>query len=202
MRSEATSLPPAPGRPRRAIAGWIAAGIGVLAVGLLIGYAVWMTMPAHAQAPTTEDPAAEDPTIEAQALAIERSLFCPQCTGIRLDVCELQICVDMRRDIREQLAAGARPDDVILYFTQRYGDRIRYELPREGINLVLFGWVGGSLLLVAAIGGTVLWRLRHTAEPQPSSAADGGDDRWLDEQLRDAAWETSTEPGRPPGEER
>lgn len=179
---------------------------GVLVVGLLIGCAIWVTMPAHAQAPPTGEPVAEDPAIEAQALAIERSLFCPQCTGIRLDVCELQICVDMRRDIREQLAAGARPDDVILYFTQRYGDRIRYDLPREGINLVLFGWAGGSLLVVAAIGGAVLWRLRQTAEPQPSSVVVAGDDRWLDEQLRDAGWDADPDRGpaaaRPPREER
>jgi len=174
-----------PRRLGRSLGRWAAIGIAVAAAGLLIGYAVWSAMPAGAQE-ADNDPAS-DPAIEALALAIERSLFCPQCTGIRLDVCELQICVDMRRDIREQLAAGARPDDVIRYFTQRYGDRIRYELPREGINLVLFGWVGLSLVLVAGVGGGVLWRLRRTAVPASDAIAPGRDpaeERWLDEQLR------------------
>jgi cytochrome c-type biogenesis protein CcmH len=120
--------------------------------------------------------------IEARALAIERKLLCPQCTNLRLDVCETQICIDMRGVIRDRLAQGQSEEQIIDYFTGRYGDRVLAELPREGFNLVLFGWVGGSVLLVAALGTLVLLRLRRTATPAPATI-DAADDRWLDDQL-------------------
>ncbi|MEX1021720.1 MAG: cytochrome c-type biogenesis protein, partial [Dehalococcoidia bacterium] len=92
------------------------------------------------------------PATEEQAMAIERQLLCPVCTNERLDVCTTAICTDMKRIIRERLAAGATPDDIILYFETRYGERVRAKLPVEGFNLVLYGWIGGSILLVGALG--------------------------------------------------
>jgi cytochrome c-type biogenesis protein CcmH len=101
--------------------------------------------------------------LEAQALQIERQLLCPQCTNKRLDVCELAICRDMKQVIRDRLAAGDEPDEIVFSFSARYGDRVLAELPREGFNLLLFGWVGGSLLAVAMLGGFFLLRLRRGA---------------------------------------
>lgn len=120
--------------------------------------------------------------VEAQALAIERELLCPQCTNLRLDFCETQICIDMRAVIREQLGQGQSEQQIIDYFTRRYGDRVLADVPREGFNLVLFGWVGGSVLLVAALGTFMLLRLRRTATPAPDTLNDA-EDRWLDDQL-------------------
>lgn len=120
--------------------------------------------------------------IEVQSLAIERKLLCPQCTNLRLDVCETQLCVDMRAVIRERLEQGQSEQQIIDYFTGRYGDRVLADIPREGFNLVLFGWAGGSVLLVAALGALVLLRLRRTATPVPGTL-DETDDPWLDDQL-------------------
>ena len=125
--------------------------------------------------------AADD--LEARALKIERTLLCQHCTNLRLHVCETQLCIDMRPLIRQKLAAGESDDDVQRYFTDRYGERVLADVPREGFNLVLFGWVGGSVLLVALVGGAVLWRLRRTAQPPPPAGLSEADDRWLDEQL-------------------
>lgn len=122
--------------------------------------------------------------VEAQALQLERQLMCPRCINVRLDHCELAICEDMRAEIREQLAAGRGGDDILLYFSDRYGDSTLAELPREGFNLWLFGWVGASILLVGAVGGVGLWRLRRTAAPAPGGALRSRDERWLDDQLR------------------
>ena len=121
--------------------------------------------------------------VEARALKIERELLCPQCTNLRLDVCETQVCIDMRALIREKIAAGESDEQIIGYFTGRYGDRVLADVPREGFNLVLFGWVGASVALVAVVGGAVLWRLRRTAAPTPAGPLADADDRWLDEQL-------------------
>ena len=127
-------------------------------------------------------PAYAQSDIEAQALHIERQLLCPQCTNLRLDVCETQICIDMRGVIRQRLAQGQSDQQVIDYFTGRYGERVLADLPREGFNLVLFGWVGASVIVVAVAGTLVLLRLRRTASPAPTTINEA-DDRWLDEQL-------------------
>ncbi len=122
---------------------------------------------------------------EAQALQIEQQLMCPRCINVRLDHCELTICQDMRAEIRDQLTAGRGGDDILLYFQDRFGDAVLADLPREGFNLWLFGWVGGSVLFVAALGAAALWRMRRGATLAPAGALDARDERWLDEQLRD-----------------
>ncbi len=130
------------------------------------------------------------PELEERALNIERQLLCPQCTNKRLDVCELAICIDMRGQIREQLAEGRENDEIIFFFSNRYGQRVLADIPREGFNLVLFGWVGGSMILVALGGALFLLQLRRSGRAyraaQAATAAPVGspeDEAWLDREL-------------------
>ncbi|MDO9445713.1 MAG: cytochrome c-type biogenesis protein CcmH [Dehalococcoidia bacterium] len=134
---------------------------------------------------SVQEASAQLPPTEEQAIAIERQLLCPQCTNKRLDVCELAICRDMKQIIRERLAAGATADDIILFFEVRYGPQVRAELPREGFNLWLFGWVGGAIVVVGAAGAWFLVSLRRRAQPTTATAMPA-DDAWLDEELRAA----------------
>jgi len=141
-----------------------------------------------------ETSAQEPPNLDAQALSIERQLLCPQCTNERLDVCNIAICIDMRRQIREQLIDGRNSDEIIFFFQNRYGQRILADIPKEGFNLVLFGWVGASLLLMSIGGAFFLVRLRAAGRAYraalPTSNAPApqtdDDDAWLDAEL-DAA---------------
>lgn len=126
---------------------------------------------------------APEQDLEAQALQIEKQLLCPQCTNKRLDVCELQICKDMRALIRDRLAVGSSPDDIILFFSNRYGDSVRADLQASGFNLFLFAWVGCSLFLTAGVAGWMLLRLRRSAVPQPFDSLTGVDEQWLDSQI-------------------
>lgn len=128
-------------------------------------------------------PQAQAQDLDAQALAVERELLCPQCTNERLDVCELAICRDMKRVIRERLEAGDSPDVIIRFFTDRYGERVLANLPRSGFNLVLFGWVGGSVALMALAAVMVLRWMRRSASPASSAVLDDAGERWLDDQL-------------------
>jgi cytochrome c-type biogenesis protein CcmH/NrfF len=120
--------------------------------------------------------------INAMALRIERKLLCPQCTNLRLDVCDTQFCADMRAEIRARLQRGESEQQIIDSFTSLYGLHVLADVPRRGFNMLLFAWVGASLVLVAAGGLWVLRRLRRTASREPL-ALDAREERWLDDQL-------------------
>jgi cytochrome c-type biogenesis protein CcmH/NrfF len=154
---------------------------GVLATLVLALLALGGGGAAEAQQPAATPPIVAE-RLEAQAFALERQLLCPQCTNKRLDVCEIAICQDMKSVIRSQLAAGATGDEILLYFSNRYGPRVLAQLPREGFNLWLWGWVGGSVATVAALGAWVLISQRRTADATAAPPT-SDDDRWLDEQL-------------------
>jgi cytochrome c-type biogenesis protein CcmH len=79
----------------------------------------------------------------------------------------------MRDLIRERLQAGDRPEQVMSYFVQRYGDWVLLAPPARGLNLLLwlapFGAVVGGLVLVLTLAHR--WRRRSPPpEPAPASA--------------------------------
>lgn len=65
---------------------------------------------------------------------VAREIWCPLCSGVRLDVCELQACNQMREEIAIQLAQGADTEEIKSYFLAQYGPQILGEPPRSGFN--------------------------------------------------------------------
>ena len=67
----------------------------------------------------------------------------------------------MRGVIRERLAAGDTPEQVVAYFVDKYGQWILLAPPREGFNILVWAFVllavrmmrrvTGSLRILAAI---------------------------------------------------
>lgn len=171
----------------------------VIAVAALL----LLALGAHGGTVEAQTPPPGPPPTDAQILAVEHQLLCPLCTNERLDVCTLAICADMKQVIRERLAAGSTPDDIVLYFQTRYGPRVRADLQPSGFNLWLFGWVGGAVLLTGAAAAYMLLSMRrasqrraHAAATSPTAAdVDTTDDRWLDALIDDAPREP-----HPPGD--
>ena len=96
--------------------------------------------------------AADDPASEAE-LQIERQLGCPICTNLPLNVCNNQICVQMKGVIRQKLAAGETPDQIIAFFVARYGDGVLLVPPQQGFSLAVWYFPG----LVILVGGLLVW---------------------------------------------
>lgn len=119
-------------------------------------------------------------TLEERTLRVEQRLLCPQCTNKRLDVCELAICQDMRREIRTRLEQGQSEAEIIAFFSGRFGERVLATVPKSGFNLWLWGWVVGSVLLVGALGAR--WLTAQTRRKAAPPLVEN-DDRWLDAQL-------------------
>lgn len=102
----------------------------VIALSILTFLMMWtvtFTATTAAQQPT--------PGVDDQVLRISKNLYCPVCTGVPLDVCETQACVQWRALIREKLLAGESEQQIRAYFIAQYGERVLGAPPPEGFNL-------------------------------------------------------------------
>lgn len=119
---------------------------------------------------------------------IAKELWCPLCSGVRLDACELKACEQMRDMIAEQLAEGQGKQEIKDYFIAQYGPQVLGEPPMEGFN-----WLAWILPFAVLIGGGVfVWRNTRrmvSASPKeaPVGASHGADDEYnrrLEEELK------------------
>ena len=121
------------------------------------------------------DEALEDPAAEARALRLNDELRCPVCQGQAISDSNAELARDLRRIVRERIAAGDTDELVFDYLTDRYGDFILLRPRVKPTNYVL--WFGPAIVL---IGGSVgLWyfliRRRHRgseSEPPPLNEAE------------------------------
>jgi cytochrome c-type biogenesis protein CcmH len=61
------------------------------------------------------------------------------------------MAVNMKNEVRELLRAGYTQDQVLSYFERSYGQFVRLEPPRRGINWLV--WLGP---VAALVGGAVI----------------------------------------------
>lgn len=103
---------------------------------------------------------ADDPLAEKE-LEVERQLGCPICTNLPLNVCDNQLCQEMRGVIRQKLAAGETPDQVVTYFVSRYGEAVLLEPPPRGFSLAAWDIPILAIVVGAVICLTFLRRSLH-----------------------------------------
>jgi cytochrome c-type biogenesis protein CcmH len=127
---------------------------------------------------------------EEDVQAIASQLRCVVCQNLSVADSPSEMAHQMRDLIRERLTAGDRPDQVMAYFVQRYGEWVLLAPPVRGLNLLLwlapFGAVAGGLALVVALARR--WRRPVSPEPAAAPALSGADRERLAaelERLRD-----------------
>jgi cytochrome c-type biogenesis protein CcmH len=98
-------------------------------------------------------------------------LRCPVCQGLNVAESRSEAAVAMQARIRELVSLGYSEEQVIAYFTDRYGDWVLLEPPREGLNWLL--WLGPVVLLGGGLlsVGRVLSK-RQPPEPSPPTPKD------------------------------
>ncbi len=94
-------------------------------------------------------PVAANPQLEARMMALATELRCLVCQNQTIADSHAELAVDLRQQIREQLAAGKSEDDIRDYMTARYGDFVLYKPPLKATTALL--WIGPAVLLVAAL---------------------------------------------------
>jgi len=110
-----------------------------------------------------------DPALEARARALSKDLRCLVCQNQSIDDSSAEIARDLRRLVRERLAAGDSDSAIRDYLVARYGDFVLLDPPVKPVTYLL--WVGPGLLLAGAIlaAAFVLRRQRRGAEAPPLS---------------------------------
>ena len=111
-----------------------------------------------------------DPLRQKRAVELEANLRCLVCQNQTIADSNAELALDLRRQVREQIAEGRTDTEIIGYMVQRYGDFVLYKPPVKAATLLL--WFGPALLLV--LGIFALWRHVRTrnrrVEPAPLSA--------------------------------
>ena len=90
---------------------------------LTILAAVFLAFPVWAQEPVITDEQ------EAIAREIGRSLRCVVCQNQSIEDSDGDLAKDMRKEVRERLAAGDEPDEAIEFIRARYGDYVLLKPP-------------------------------------------------------------------------
>jgi cytochrome c-type biogenesis protein CcmH len=131
-------------------------------------------------APTTllafsADEALNDPAMEARALKLHDELRCPVCQGQAISDSNAELARDLRRIVRERIAAGDSDGAVLDYLTDRYGDFILLRPRVKPTNYVL--WFGPAVVFLGGAGGLWYFLARRRkrgpqAAPAPLSEAE------------------------------
>jgi cytochrome c-type biogenesis protein CcmH len=111
----------------------------------------------------------EQPELDRRAAELAHELRCLVCQNQTLADSNAPLAVDLRNQIREQLAAGKSERDVLDFMVQRYGDFVLYRPPFKASTAAL--WLGPFALLV--LGAWLFVRiLRRKREAPPLSPAE------------------------------
>jgi cytochrome c-type biogenesis protein CcmH len=111
-------------------------------------------------------PTENDPVAAERAVHLANELRCLVCQNQSIAESNAELAVDLRRQIREQIAAGKSDREITDFMVARYGDFVLYRPPLKLSTVLL--WLGPLLLLVA--GCVVLarqLRARRSAGPPP-----------------------------------
>ena len=107
--------------------------------------------------------------VEKRTAALAHELRCLVCQNQTLADSNAPLAVDLRDQIREQLAAGKSEREVKDYMVARYGDFVLYRPPFSMTTLLL--WTGPFLLLALGVF-FLLKTVRRRADPPDLSDAE------------------------------
>jgi cytochrome c-type biogenesis protein CcmH len=122
---------------------------------------------------------------------LEEKLRCLVCQNQTLADSNAELAADLRKQVRDQIAAGKSDAQIIDYLVQRYGDFVLYDPPFKTTTLLL--WLGPFVLLAAA--GLVLIATLRRRRRAPDEPVLGQDDKRLVERVLGPAGT----PGNPDG---
>ncbi|WP_091741813.1 cytochrome c-type biogenesis protein [Phenylobacterium immobile] len=105
-----------------------------------------------------------DPVQEARARALFAGVRCLVCQNESIDDSDAELAADLRRIVRQQVAAGRTDAEIKAFLTDRYGEFVLMRPAFGPANLAL--WIGPFLVVGL---GVLLWRRRVAARPEEAA---------------------------------
>jgi cytochrome c-type biogenesis protein CcmH len=115
----------------------------------------------HALAIDTER-AFDDPALQARYESINHELRCLVCQNQTIADSNATLAGDLRREVREMIAAGKTDDEIRQFMIDRYGDFVLYRPRMTATNFLL--WAAPVLLLAIGAFSVVRVVRRRAAE--------------------------------------
>lgn len=115
-----------------------------------------------------------DPVVERRLKDLAEELHCLVCQNQTIADSNAPLAVDLRNQIRAQIAQGRSDDQIRAYMVDRYGDFVLYNPPMRATTILL--WAGPFVLIALGIG-IFLWviRRRPAAATPPVGEAQRGE---------------------------
>jgi cytochrome c-type biogenesis protein CcmH len=104
-----------------------------------------------------------DAAVEKRLKALAEELRCLVCQNQTIADSNAPLAVDLRNQIRTQIAEGRSDDQIRAYMVERYGDFVLYKPPFHAGTAVL--WLGPALLIAGGIGIFLIVVTRRRAAP-------------------------------------
>ena len=76
-------------------------------------------------------------------------LRCPKCQSQSISDSDADIAQDMRAQVATMIRDGRSDDEIVGYFTERYGDFVNYKPPLNAQTLIL--WAGPAVVFVVGL---------------------------------------------------
>jgi cytochrome c-type biogenesis protein CcmH len=139
---------------------------------LLAALALAFAAAAYGQA---EEIAHPDAQVEQRLKNLGEQLRCLVCQNQTIAESNAGLALDLRNQIRTQIAAGKSDDEIRAYMVARYGDFVLYRPPFKATTAIL--WIGPFVLLgvgIAVLVWVVLRRRRGAALPAVIESDEAG----------------------------
>ena len=129
---------------------------------------LYLLLAAPALAAVAPDEMLPDPTQEARARALSRELRCLVCQNESIDDSNADLAADLRRLVRQRIAAGDGDEQVKRYLVARYGEFVLLKPPVEPATYLL--WLGPPAVL--ALGAGLIAAHYRSRRRQPERPAE------------------------------
>jgi cytochrome c-type biogenesis protein CcmH len=111
-----------------------------------------------------------DPVVERRLKDLAEELRCLVCQNQTIADSNAPLALDLRNQIREQVAKGRTDDEIRAYMVARYGDFVLYRPPLKATTVML--WLGPLALLL--VGAGVFWTVVRKRAPESAAAPSPG----------------------------
>jgi cytochrome c-type biogenesis protein CcmH/NrfF len=141
-------------------------GLSLAAPALAQGAAAGPASPATSATAGVAQPTLDDPIASKREYELALQLRCLVCQNQSIAESDAGLAVDLRNQVRQQVAEGKSDREIIDFMTSRYGDFVLYSPPVKATTLLL--WFGPLLLLLTGL--IVAWRVVRARNTIPVQA--------------------------------